>query len=45
MFWIKCLASLCIGAIIGKNVVNDDWVDVLLGIIIFCAYEAVLIIK
>lgn len=38
MFWIRCLASLCIGAIIGKNVVNDDWVDVL-----FCAYEAALI--
>ena len=27
------------------NVVNDDWVDVLLGIILFCAYEATLIIK
>lgn len=45
MFWIKCLASLCVGAIIGKNVVDDDWVDVLLGIILFCAYEAALIIK
>lgn len=30
---------------IGKNVVNDDWVDVLLGIILFCAHEATLIIK
>lgn len=29
MFWIRCLFSLCIGAIIGKNIVNDDWVDVL----------------
>lgn len=29
MSWIRCLISLCIGAIIGKNVVNDDWVDVL----------------
>lgn len=45
MFWIRCLISLCIGAIIGKNAVNDDWVDVLLGIILFCAYEATLIIK
>ena len=38
MFWIKCLASLCVGDIIDKNVVNDDWVDVLLGIILFFAY-------
>lgn len=45
MFWIRCLFSLCIGAIIGKNIVNDDWVDVLLGIILFCAHEATLIIK
>lgn len=45
MFWIRCLISFCIGAIIGKNVVNDDWVDVLLGVILFCAYEATLIIK
>lgn len=45
MFWIRCLIFLCIGAIIGENVVNDNWVDVLLGIILFCAYEAILIIK
>lgn len=45
MFWIRCLISLCIGAIIGENVVNDNWVDALLGIILFCAYEAILIIK
>lgn len=45
MFWIRCLFSLCISAIIGKNIVNDDWVDVLLGIILFCAHEATLIIK
>lgn len=45
MFWVRCLISLCIGAIIGKNVVNDDWENVLLAIILFCAYEATVIIK
>ena len=45
MFWIRCLFSLCTGAIIGKNIVDDDWVDVLLGIILFCVHEATLIIK
>lgn len=24
MFWVRCLISLCIGAIIGKNAVNDE---------------------
>ena len=45
MFWIRNLVAICIGTIIGKNVADNDWIDVLLGIILFCAYEATLIIK